>query len=260
MNHSSNMSPMSKRGHQAGFTLLEVLIAIGITALIGLGTWQLLSGTIRAQEITQKNSERFEKLQKMMLILSRDIQQISHRSIRDEYGDFQPAVSNRNALYFIELTRAGWRNPTGDARSDLQRVSYELLDGELLRHYWTVLDRPQDSESVIQTVLTDIDTLSVRFMNDDNQWSESWPPEQTNTNNVLVGHHLLPKAIELTIEHHYFGTLVRLYDLPQFMDVKSAANGGNSGSGGSNAEEDDSQQEGSTQESSQQDDAGLNNG
>jgi general secretion pathway protein J len=158
----------------------------------------------------------------MMLILSRDIQQISHRAIRDEYGDLQPAFSNRNRLYLMELTRSGWRNPMGAARSDLQRVSYELLDGELLRHYWTMLDRPQDSESVIQTLLTDIDTFSIRFMNDENQWTDSWPPEQTDTDDTRVSNHLLPKAVEVTLEHNYFGTLKRLYDLPQFIDIKTA--------------------------------------
>jgi len=218
------MSDIHKIGCQKGFTLLEVLIAIGITALIGLGTWQLLGGTIRAQSITQNNSERFEQLQKMMLVLSRDIQQVSHRAIRDEYGDFQPAISNRNSLYLMELTRSGWRNPMGDPRSDLQRVSYELLDGELLRHYWTILDRPQDSESVIQTLLTDIDTVTLRFMNEENQWVESWPPEQTNSDDSRIGNHLLPKAFEITLEHNYFGSLTRLYDLPQFLDIKSVKN------------------------------------
>ncbi len=220
-----------KIARQNGFTLLEVLIAIGITALIGLGTWQLLGGTIRAQQITQNNSERFEQLQKMMLILSRDVQQVSHRAIRDEYGDFQPAVSNRNTLYVMELTRSGWRNPMGDTRSDLQRVSYELLDGELLRHYWTMLDRPQDSESVIQTLLTDIDAIVLRFMDDENQWVESWPPEQTDTDNSRIGKYLLPKALEITIEHNYFGSLKRLYDLPQFLQIETVANDDDSDKG-----------------------------
>lgn len=237
-----------KNKQQNGFTLLEVLIAIGITALIGLGTWQLLGGTIRAQEITQKNSERFEQLQKMMLILSRDIQQVSHRAIRDEYGDFQPAISNRNTLYLMELTRSGWRNPMAYPRSDLQRVSYELLDGELLRHYWTILDRPQDSESVIQTLLTDIDSVSLRFMNDENQWVESWPPEKTDSDGSKVGNHLLPKAFEITLEHNYFGSLKRLYDLPQFLEIKSVQNNGQSNNGDESQQQELSQEEGSNQQ------------
>ena len=210
-----------------GFTLLEVLIAIVITALIGLGTSQLLSGTIKAQEITQKNSERFEQLQKSILLLSRDIQQINTRAIRDEYGDFQPALTNRNSLYLFELTRSGWRNPMGDERSELQRVSYEVVDGELLRHYWHALDRSQDSESVFQTLLTSIDKISLRFMTDNNQWAETWPPEQDpDDENPRSRNHQLPKAMEVTIVHDIYGEIIKLYDLPRYVTIASTAQGG----------------------------------
>lgn len=213
----------NKKLTQRGFTLLEVLIAIVITALIGLGTSQLLSGTIKAQQITQKNSERFEQIQKAILLLSRDIQQINTRAIRDEYGDFQPALSNKNSLYLFELTRSGWRNPMADERSELQRVSYELVDGELLRHYWRILDRSQDSESVFQTLLTSVDKISLRFMNADSQWVDSWPPEQEEDDeNPRARFHRLPKALELTIVHDFYGEIKKLYDLPQFVSISSS--------------------------------------
>ena len=222
-----SMSRRSPQSVERGFTLLEVLIAIVITALIGLGTSQLLSGTIKAQEITQKNSERFEQIQKAILLLSRDIQQINTRAIRDEYGDFQPALTNRNTLYLFELTRSGWRNPMADERSDLQRVSYELLDGELLRHYWHVLDRSQDSESVFQTLLTGIEKMSLRFMTENSQWTNTWPPEQDpDDENPRSRNHQLPKAIEVTIVHEFYGELIKLYDLPQYVTISSSAQQG----------------------------------
>jgi len=221
------MSRRSPQSVERGFTLLEVLIAIVITALIGLGTSQLLSGTIKAQEITQKNSERFEQIQKAILLLSRDIQQINTRAIRDEYGDFQPALTNLNSLYLFELTRSGWRNPMAVERSELQRVSYELLDGELLRHYWHVLDRSQDSESVFQTLLTGIEKMSLRFMTENAQWTNTWPPEQDpDDENPRSRNHQLPKAIEVTIVHEFYGELIKLYDLPQYVTISSSAQQG----------------------------------
>jgi len=235
---------------QRGFTLLEVLIAIVITALIGLGTSQLLSGTIKAQEITQKNSERFDQIQKAILLLSRDIQQINTRAIRDEYGDFQPALTNRNSLYVFELTRSGWRNPMADERSELQRVSYELVDGELLRHYWQVLDRSQDSESVFQTLLTGIDKISLRFMTENSQWADTWPPEQDpDDDNPRSRNHTLPKALEITVVHDYYGEVIKLYDLPQYVTISSAAQQGQDGASngeGANSESSESS-EGSEQ-------------
>lgn len=218
-----------------GFTLLEVLIAIVITALIGLGTSQLLSGTIKAQSITQKNSERFEQIQRTILLLSRDIQQINTRAIRDEYGDFQPALTNSNALYLFELTRSGWRNPMDNDRSESQRVAYELVDGELLRHYWKVLDRAQDTESVFQSLLKGVDKMSLRFMDSNFKWVDSWPPAQSpSAVNPRQRNHELPIALEITVVHDHFGTLTRLYDLPQYVtNASSTGTGTGTGTGSS---------------------------
>ena len=60
------------------------------------------------------------------------------------------------------------------------------------------------------------------FLNDGDQWTGSWAPEQTDNDDTRVSNHLLPKAVEVTLEHNYFGTLKRLYDLPQFIDIKTA--------------------------------------
>ena len=125
---------------QRGFTLLEVLIAITITAVIGLGSWQLLNTAIRAYELSQANLQSLSQLQRAQLNISRDFTQLVPRAIRDEYGDYQPALKTEDGFYLVELTRAGWRNPLQERRSELQRVAYELSDGDLLRHHWKVLE------------------------------------------------------------------------------------------------------------------------
>ena len=116
----------------SGFTLLEVLLAIGITAMIGLGSWQILNSAIRASEATQERLAELNNLQKTMLILSRDLQQVLPRSIRDEYGDYQPAVTTKNEFYLLEFSRNGWRNPMDDQRSNIQRVAYEFVENKFL--------------------------------------------------------------------------------------------------------------------------------
>ncbi len=208
------MMPVQNRG----FTLLEVLIAIVITALIGLGSWQLLNSAIRTNELTQKRLDAFKELQRAMLFIKRDLRQLAARASRDEYGDYQPALSTRNQFYPLEFTRTGWRNPLQEQRSDLQRVAYELDGTDLRRYYWTVLDRAHDSAPRSRNLLSNVEEISFRFMNDSGGWSGTWPPEERGNNDSteatdpMEKHNILPKGVELSLRHAQFGELKMLID------------------------------------------------
>lgn len=212
-----------------GFTLLEVLLAIGITAMIGLGSWQILNSAINASESTQTRLAELNALQKTMLIISRDLRQVVPRSIRDGYGDFQPALTTKNEFYALEFSRTGWRNPMDDARSNIQRVSYELTENKLIRNYWSVLDRSQDSEPISKELLTEVNSISLRFMNKSGSWVDEWPSSDSNSNSNSTGNssassdprtkdNELPKAVEISFDLERFGKVKRLYDLPVYLE------------------------------------------
>ena len=206
------------RTRQSGFTLLEVLIAIVITSLIGLGSWQLLNSAIRTHELTQSRIEEFSALQRAMLFIKRDLQQVAARAIRDEYGDYQPAVTTRNQFYAMEFTRSGWRNPLQDPRSDLQRVAYEIEENTLRRHYWLVLDRAQDSQPISRDLLESVESLSLRFMNSSGGWTNEWPPDREATNDdKMWKYNDIPTGIELSLVHQRFGEIKILVPQAQYM-------------------------------------------
>jgi general secretion pathway protein J len=210
-----------------GFTLLEVLLAIGITAMIGLGSWQILNSAIRASEATQIRLAELNALQKTMLIISRDLRQVLTRSIRDGFGDYQPALTTKNEFYALEFTRTGWRNPMDDARSNIQRVAYELSEKKLIRHYWSVLDRSQDSEPISKELLTEVNSISLRFMNKSGGWADEWPSTSAGTTanaaapaDPRTSDNGLPKAVEISFDLERFGKVKRLYDLPVYLENK----------------------------------------
>lgn len=190
-----------------------------ITAVIGIGVSQLLSGVIRAKEGIDRVSDEFSRLQQAVVILERDLAQILFRPVRDEYGEALPAVSTRTQPWAIEFTRTGWRNPLLAARSDLQRVAYELVDGELRRHYWQVLDRAQDAVPRQQKLLDGVTELSWRFLDQNREWQEAWPSDtQLQGLPVNGGAQVpLPLGVEMIIDHRRFGQIRRLVDLGTFI-------------------------------------------
>lgn len=214
------------RRSQHGFTLMEVLIAVAITAIIGLGVWQVIGGVVRSRDRVDEVAKDFEGLQTTFLLIERDINQIVNRPVRNLYGDFEPALTSRNQDYALVLTHGGWRNPLGSRRSELQRSAYELIGEELHRRYWVTLDRAEEGGSHDQLLLNRVTDLTIRFLTDNNDWVDDWPandaggsPSEAGTRSRPQGR--LPKAIELTVTQRRFGKLTRLFLLPDF-DAKTA--------------------------------------
>ena len=194
-----------------GFTLIEILVALFIFAIIGLMGTQLISRVSNQQTVLSERGARLIELQRAMTILKRDFMQIKHRGIRDGYGDQQPAVKLDGRDLF-EFTRAGWRNPLGQPRSELQRVAYHLDEDkhELQRYYWSVLDRAQDSEPLVQVLLRDVESLEFSVVDKAGNVHSFWP--QVSTASSANGPTLA--AIVMKIEAPPFGILERIWEVP----------------------------------------------
>ena len=195
----------------AGFTLLELLVALSIFGLVATLSYSGLSAVMTQQSQTEIAADRLSELQKLYLIMQRDIEQVVLRPIRDEYGDVQPPlVGGEN----FQLTRAGWRNPAGRQRSNLQRVGYAIEEQQLVRYSWAVLDRAQDSEPLVQLLTEAVERIQIRYLGVDNEWKEQWPDTQTPANPAVV-QSPLPRVVEVTVEHEMYGPIVWLFQLPQ---------------------------------------------
>lgn len=222
-----------------GFTLLEVLIAVAITAMIGIGSVQLLSNIIETRRATDIRAEQLASLQRFNQVLGRDIEQIINRSIRDEFGSTQPALVLGGSDYLLEFTRAGWRNSpfVEEPRGELQRVAYRLepLDNDackqarlrleswgitevkgecLLRYFWPVLDRANNTEPIAQVLLEQAEGLEFDVLARATQ-SESQPPSKGDWFNqwpaLNSANGIKPQAVRMRITLPNLGEIERLW-------------------------------------------------
>lgn len=189
-----------------GFTLLEVLIAISIFALMSMASYQILQGVIRSGEISKRHSDELLKIQRAMLIIEQDFTQIIARASRDESGDSDQlrALNVGKSLFEsedegIEFTRLGWANPLGLLpRSNLLRVRYRLFDRQLQRLYFLYPDIVAGQVPETQVLLENVEKLSFRFWSDG--WKATWPEKSK-----------LPSGIEITFTSKQFGEVNRQF-------------------------------------------------
>ncbi len=193
----------------SGFTLIEVLVAFLIFAIIGVISSQLMSQTISANADLSGRGERLGELHRAMQILQRDIMQLADRPIRDEYGDpLQPLLIGTDGV--IEFSRVGWRNPLALPRAEVQRVGYLLQDNALVRGYWPVLDRAQDTEPAYQVLLNEVEQVEFYALDAAGNEHTFWPQPGVDPNDperALVG-------IILRIDAAPYGVVERIWEVP----------------------------------------------
>ena len=159
----------------SGFTLIEILVALFIFAVVGLISAHLLGRTVNAYEVLDDRGQRLSQIHRAMLVVERDMLQFRNRPIRMAQGEPLPAlmIGDEGAL---SMTRGGWRNPLQRPRSELQRVGYRIQEEKLVRAYWPVLDRRGDEEPISQTLLEGVEDLEFFAIDQNGQVHKFWPP------------------------------------------------------------------------------------
>lgn len=168
---------MSKRlQRQHGFTLLEIMIALTIFAVISTLAWQILDGAMRTTTATDMASATLNQLQRTYNLLERDFFQLQARAPRNEPDVFR---LNQNTVELSTLSGV-----SGDVR--LERVRWRLDGHRLWRDVWPVIDSPVGVKPEEVPIVSDIKEMHWRF------WRQGWQDRWPETNHQ-------PEGVELTL-------------------------------------------------------------
>lgn len=173
---------------QTGFTLLELVIAMAIFALLGLASWGLFDGVVRVQQSTATHDRDFRRLQRSVAVIERDVMHVTG----------QPVVLQQTLL---RLQRSHWRNPLDQPRSERHTLTYRLDNGVLWRESLgegtPLLQR--------QKLLDDVRALSWRLFDRQSGWLGERPSGPAAN---------APLALELQISVGRFDSIRRVLILP----------------------------------------------
>jgi general secretion pathway protein J len=197
---------MTRARSHRGFTLIEVLVAVLIFALLTAAAYAAVDTLLRSRQALHARAESLQQLQTAMGRFERDLRQAMSVPVRDEYGDAQALL--RGNASAIELTRAGLANPLGQTRARIERVQWALQEKTLNRASFGVLDRAANSRPQIVPMLQDVAAIRISYF-DGGQWRNQWPrpdapPDQPK---------LLPMAVAMEIETADYGLLRRVVAL-----------------------------------------------
>lgn len=141
-----------ERGGEAGVTLVEVLVALVLFALIGMAGFSVLDQVMRVQERTEGRLARLSEMQRAMHVVKLDLMQASVGSL----GQIDGMLSFRR----------------GSGMGDIS-VRYALEDDTLVRS----VAGGVGAARVRQRLLSGVSAIRWSFLDADGAWVQVWPPE-----------------------------------------------------------------------------------
>ncbi|WP_440800313.1 type II secretion system minor pseudopilin GspJ [Serratia marcescens] len=198
-----------KRALQRGFTLVEMLLAIALFAMLSLTALTVFRGVLKNDEITQRKSTQLTQLQRALAIVERDLTQAQARAptgdkrwpAAPEFAVLQTAGEEGGDFQLL-LIRNGWPNPQARLpRATQERVAYRYRQGRLERLSYPNLSSPQAAARSV-LLLSEVTRFQLRFYRQ-GEWLTAWRAGG-----------LLPQAVEIVIDTLALGEVRRIVTLP----------------------------------------------
>jgi general secretion pathway protein J len=188
-----------------GFTLLEVLLAVAIFAVLSLAGLQILSGVQSGEQSAKDKIEKLNEIQRAWLVIERDITQLSKRTIRFE-GEaptdqfiFQAQDGYSEDSGVLAFVRNGWTNPgMVIPRSDVQFVLFRLEEERLMRVHYNFVDAVVGQEAKYRVLIDGVNSLNFEYSYD-NKWEKELKKER------------IPMAINVIIDIQGIGIVSRMF-------------------------------------------------
>ncbi len=170
------------RRAQRGLTLIELLVAVVLLAVIASMAYRGLDSMTRSSERVEAEVERWQGLALFFERFASDVAQPARRPVRLMAADGAAGTP----LSFTEL--AAWRGqPVTDSATFLEftrksvdgraevRLGYRLRAAQLELLIWPTLDRTAQAQPEVYPLLDNVEQLRLRHLDTGGAWQEVWP-------------------------------------------------------------------------------------
>ncbi len=198
--------------YHAGFTLVEVMVALALLATVTTAMWSTMATSFETKDRVLEINDRYHEGRQMMTRMSRELRMAFLRAeVPEEFREEAPAVVTRfkgedDEIYFASTAHLRIKGNTRE--SDQCEIAYFLKRGErdngyrgktLYRRESTRLDDDPEKGGYIYPVLDGVKTFELAYWDDENEiGNDAWQSDWNSHENALEP--LLPARIKITLE------------------------------------------------------------
>jgi general secretion pathway protein J len=174
-----------------GFTLLELLVALTILALLSVLGYRAVVALTDGETRLTEETRRWRALDALFSRLEADLREAIPRDVRSAGGTesawFGATDADGNAL--LVFSRAG-PEFTPDVGSAGQRLGYRLNHGAVEVLYWPWLDNASGAEPAAYALEDDIAGFRIEYLDRSGASRDRWP---------VAGEASLPRAVHVVL-------------------------------------------------------------
>lgn len=201
----ADLSPGRAHPGAAGFTLVELLAALAVFALLATMGIQTLNATLRARDQLAGAAVESAELDTALTLLRADLRAAAPLGFRTPGNLVRPALVFDPTAARLSLSTAGRPRLPGEASAGRTRVIWRLdrLNARLLRQDWPIL-APASTAALrpARVMLTGVTALRVAVYSPDAGWHDATPPGAE-----AMGITTLPRGVRVEIDTRGHGTL-----------------------------------------------------
>ena len=183
---------MTKR---SGFTLVELLVAIAIFAVLSALGWKVFDYLIKIKERNTQHEQRLGQLQEAYQQVLRDTVQIVPVTA-NVAGQVQPAVMLQNGQ--LTFSKTGVTDPLMQGIPPEERVEYiyKADKKKLYRYKYKNLNQTGNDQPETSVLLDSVDQFQIMLLNPNEmaQW-----PEVTLSENDVTQAKILPRGLKINL-------------------------------------------------------------
>lgn len=176
--------------HASGFTLVEILVALAILALLATFAWRATASLVEGEDRLAAEAKRWQTLDSVFARIEGDIGAAVPRAVRVPGGREAAWTGSLDAggRSSFAFTRAGV--DPAEPGAEGSRIAYRLAGDTVEIAYWPHLDRSAGAEPLRYALVRGIARMEVRYADDEGAWSDRWPPD---------GRQDLPRAVAVAL-------------------------------------------------------------
>jgi len=193
----------------AGFTLIEVLVALALFAIMSGIAYRGLGGALDARARIVDDNRKWREVALAFAMIERDVSAAANRVARSRDDLPLPAFTG-NAPELSREPAALEFSRMGDGDAPARRVAYRLHGSALELLAYPSIDAAPRDEPASYALLTGVRSMATRFLDAKGDWQASWPAPSADAARKSP----LPRAVALTITLESGEDMTRVFALP----------------------------------------------